>query len=190
MVPPSRILPRALLFVVVGCSADPGHEPGGSATIPPLASASSAPVGPRDPAWEVARASGDPLDIAALGRIVDAPRLLADIDDATFGEVARLALVEARDRELALGPLAARVRAGGKTAERDAELILAIVSRAPAFGESLDIDAIDAAVSDLDAVARDAARDARTRAVCISVLRRLAEAGAPVKALPSDLDAP
>lgn len=190
MLPQSRILPRALALALVGCSADPGHGPGGSATTPSVLSASaSAARSPRDPAWEVARASGDPLDIAALARAERAPALLVDIDDASYGEVARAALLEARDAELALAPLAARVRAGGSTAERDAELLLSIVSREPSFGEDLDADGLLAALGDLDAIARDASRDARIRALSVSVLRRLAERGVKLsQPIPSELD--
>lgn len=190
MLPPSRIVTRALLVALAGCSADPGHGPGGSATIStaPSGSASTARAS-RDPAWEVARASGDPLDIAALARSQRAPDLLAEVDDADYGDVARAALGEARDAELALPALAARVRAGGATAERDAELLLSIVSREPSYGEPLDPEGLLAALGDLDAVARDKSRDASVRALSVSIERRLAERGVKLsQPIPNELD--
>ncbi len=190
MVPPSRIVSRALLIVLAGCSADPGQGPGASATGPTAPSASASVVrSPRDPAWDVARASGDPLDVAALARAERAPNLLAHIDDAEYGGVARAALSEARDAELALPGLAARVRAGGATAERDAELFLSIVSREPSYGEPLDVDGLSTALGDLDAVARDKDRPERIRAIAVSIARRLSERGVKLsQPIPSDLD--
>jgi hypothetical protein len=192
MVPPSRIVTRALLVALAGCSADPGQGPGASATGPTAASAAaSASLAPalRDPAWDVARASLDPLDIAALARVERAPSLLADIDDADYGDVARAALAEARDAELALPGLAARVRKSGANAQRDAELLLAIVSREPSYGEPLDPEGLSTALGDIDAVARDKSRDPRVRAIAVSISRRLADRNVRLsEPIPSDLD--
>jgi len=194
ILPPRLILPRAWLSVLLAalaCSADPAQSSGGSAaprtTATATAAASARP--PRDPAWETAHASGDALDIAALARIESAPQLLRDIDDATFGETARAALLQSRDAELVFGALAARVRAGGGSAEHDAELFLALVSLESPFGERLDPDGEAQALAELDEVARDVNRAARLRALAISIERRLVERGVgSASAIFTDLD--
>ncbi len=181
--------PLWLALVACADAGAPGPTPP-SATGSPAPS-SSGPRAPLDPAWERAMASGDPLDLATLARLVGPLELAEQLGDATLGRVALAALEHSPDGDQALGPLAAEARRQDADREAILSTLLVVMSRPGALGERLDPERDRRAVEDLRALALDATATRKARSLAVSALRRLADAGLlPHAEIPRDLDQP
>lgn len=171
---------RTLYFVALlgaACSSEPDARP---PTASSSASVSASAVSePRTfgPLWERAASSADEADLARLALDEGASGLLSAIDDPSRGRAAMRALVHAPDRDLAIGPLAARVRADGGDAALAAEALGAVLALPGSDRERLDPDGERQAVRDLLSVANDRKRPIEIRARAAGALRKLAERG-------------
>src|SRR5688572_7305326 len=171
---------RTLYFAAclgAACSSERDAKP---PPTPPSASVSASPVAEArtfGSLWDRAETSSDDADLARLALDEGAGGLLAALDDAKRGPVALRALAHASDRDLAIGPLASRTRAGGPGAEPAADALSAVLAEPGTDRERLDPDGERGAVRDLLEVAKDAKRSVELRARAVSLLRRLAERG-------------
>jgi hypothetical protein len=174
------MLIRTLYFAAclgAACSSELDAKP---PAAPPSASVSASPVAEArtfGSLWDRAETSTDDADLLRLALDEGAGALLSTLDDPKRGPVALRALAHASDRDLAIGPLASRIRTGGPGAEPAATALSAVLAAPGADRERLDPDGERAAVRDLLEVAKDAKRPAELRARAASALRRLAERG-------------
>jgi hypothetical protein len=180
-----------------GCGADAAKSGAASGAVASgsaaeAAPASAAPVAPMptfDARWERAKASGDPADLDDVAEQGGALGLVAALDDAKFGAVARAALPRARDRELAVAPLARRAKAAGATDEVELRTLLDVAGVPFPIDERLDPEGLREAFAILRQLAADSARSAAARALAVSSLRRLVALGVGSAAdVPGTLD--
>ncbi len=190
-------LAAVALVAAHGCGADgTKSSPSASAqaapsgaTPSPSAHAASVEAPTFDARWERARTSGDPIDLDAVADQAGALGLVVALDDAKYGVVARSALPRARDRELAVAPLARRARAGGAAAEPDLRTLLDVAEPPFPIDERLDPEGLREAFSLLRAYAADASLPSPARSLAVSALRRLVALGAGAEAdVPATLD--
>lgn len=171
---------RTLYFAAclgAACSSEHDAKP---PPAPPSASVSASPVAEArtfGPLWDRAASSSDDADLARLALDEGAGGLLSAVEDPARGQVALRALAHAPDRDLAIGPLASRMRAGGPLAEAAATALSSVLASPGADRERLDPDGERAAVRDLMEVAKDAKRTPEVRARAASALGRLADRG-------------
>jgi hypothetical protein len=182
---------RASLALVIAalaaCSSEPTVRAGGpSSSAPDTGASASAAARTFGEAWARAEHTGDDADLARLALEEGATGLLSAIDDPVRGPVALRALRYAPDRDIAIGPLAARLRKPGPDAVAVADALLGALAPAGTDRERLDPDGERAAAKDLLPIANDARADAALKAKVISALWRLAERGVvPRSEIPS-----
>jgi hypothetical protein len=168
----------ALLLLLAACRPAPATHlppsPTPSASIP-----APPPENPRlhDPRWIDAR-SDDPLEKARLAVAVGAAALLAGLDDG--GETAETALKAipfADDAEIALGPLADRLRRDASRRRSILGAILGVAGQPPRQREPLDPEGARRCGEILVGLAADASLPREERALAVSAARALAEWG-------------
>ncbi len=173
-----RPLALAALPLLLACSSEPTARAGAaSSSVPSTEAPARASARTYGEAWKQAAESGDEADLARLALEEGATGLLGAIDDPVRGPVALRALRHAPDRDIAVGPLAARLGERGPDASAVADALLGALAPAGVDRERLDPDGERAAARALLPIARDARADAALKAKVISALWRLAERG-------------
>jgi hypothetical protein len=142
-----------------------------------------------DPRWIAAR-DPDPAEKARLALAVGAAGLLDALSDpGDTPDVALAALPYADDADLALAPLADRLRQDPARRRRLLVALLAIAGQPRGSREPLDPEGARRAGAMLLAIARDGTQPREDRVVAVSTLRALAERGQVDRAtIPADLD--
>lgn len=172
----------AAAALLPAASAGPGNSPAGA--TPSLRAA--------DDRWQ--RAQGEDLaDKQALADTLGAAGLLEALDEGgNIALTALLCLPLADDADIALGPLAQRLRdVTNEARELYLTAILAIAGRPARAREMVDPEGAAQAGEELLAIAKNAALPAEHRALAISAARALAEKKIVDNSkIPTDLDPP
>jgi hypothetical protein len=127
--------------------------------------------------WDAA-ADGDTLALRRLAELHGALDLLAVVRSSSArAPTALRALAHAEDAELSLAALAKLARQAPPRRSKMLEAILEIVSQRPQPTEALAPEAVSGCVVELDALSRDQQVARADRALAVSALRALAEAG-------------
>ena len=179
--PARRSLRRVAVLglLVSACSSE---KPAAPAAQPPSASilGSSSPAAPKKTygaAWDRAVTSGDEADLARLALEEGATGLLEALDDPAHRAIALAAIAHAPDRDLAIGPLAARLGRAEPDAAAVAGALVDVLAVPGLDRERLDPTGEQEAARVLLALAHDASKPAELRAKAVTALGRLAERG-------------
>jgi hypothetical protein len=187
---PQRII--APLLLLASCRPAPAT----SLPPPPPPPASSSPLPsphenprPHDPRWIQAR-SDDPLEKARLAVAVGAAGLLAGLaDGGETAETALQAIPFADDAEIALGPLAERLRVEPGRRRQILAAIVGVAGQPPRQREPLDPEGARRCGEVLIGLAADASVPREERALAMSAARALAERGyVKREKIPADMD--